>query len=269
MQLSGTNGGRARLNPTPIEWLCLAVGVVLTLRYGWLLDDAFVYFRYVDNLVLLGNGLVYNPGEYVEGYTSPAWMLLLVGLRLLGLDLWHAVLGVGCAASAAFWWLLCKLDRAMGGESRLNVPLIYLSANYAVNTYFTSGMSMPLVQLWAVVFALYLLEPGSRGRQVAIGMAPFVRQELALPLLLAMAWTWWRRGLFPKWALGAAVLTAGGWQCFRIVYYADLFPNTYYLKSTPLGGLRWSRRAGSTSWRPCGPTASCGSDCWRAPGCSS
>lgn len=56
--------------PAPIEWLCLAGGLFLTIQYAWLLDDAFVYFRYVDKFLFRGFGLVYNNGEYVEGYSA-------------------------------------------------------------------------------------------------------------------------------------------------------------------------------------------------------
>ena len=37
-----------------LEWLSLALGPWLVIRYAWLMDDAFVYFRYVDNLLFLG-----------------------------------------------------------------------------------------------------------------------------------------------------------------------------------------------------------------------
>src|SRR5206468_3306773 len=52
------------------------------LRFG--IDDAFINFRYAANLAA-GLGPVFNPGERVEGYTAPAWVLLLparsAGLR--------------------------------------------------------------------------------------------------------------------------------------------------------------------------------------------
>ena len=59
---------------------------------GWLTsvawfitDDAFISFRYVRNL-LDGHGLVFNPGEYVEGYTNFLWVLELAAIwRLFGL----------------------------------------------------------------------------------------------------------------------------------------------------------------------------------------
>ncbi|MDF1501170.1 MAG: hypothetical protein P1P76_11950 [Anaerolineales bacterium] len=45
-------------------------------------DDAFITFRYARNL-LAGNGLVYNPGEWVLGTTTPLYALLLSGLGLV------------------------------------------------------------------------------------------------------------------------------------------------------------------------------------------
>jgi hypothetical protein len=39
-------------------------------------DDAYISLRYVDNF-LAGKGLVFNEGEYVEGYTNFLWVMLL------------------------------------------------------------------------------------------------------------------------------------------------------------------------------------------------
>ncbi len=208
-------------------------GIVLTLRYRWLLDDAFVYFRYIDNFLFLDLGLVYNQGEYVEGFSSPGWMLMLLGLRALHLDWWFMVQGVGCVIFALFWWVLVRLNRELSpGRSLLNLPLLYLAANYAVNTYFTSGVETPAIQLVGVIFAFYILEPRSRTRQLLVGVSPLVRPELALPLILVILWTWARRRFFPRWILVSTALTAGLWEVFRMGYYADPFPNTFYLKST-------------------------------------
>ena len=48
------------------------------------LDDAYISYRYALNLVE-GRGLVFNPGEYVEGYTNLLWTLLVAGGLALGL----------------------------------------------------------------------------------------------------------------------------------------------------------------------------------------
>ena len=48
-------------------------------------DDAFISFRYASNL-LAGHGLVYNPGEWVEGFTNLSWTLLSAVVMAAGID---------------------------------------------------------------------------------------------------------------------------------------------------------------------------------------
>lgn len=52
----------------------------------WMFDDAFIYFRYAENLVN-GHGLVYNIGERVEGYTSVLWVLLMAAGEKIGINI--------------------------------------------------------------------------------------------------------------------------------------------------------------------------------------
>jgi hypothetical protein len=113
----------------------------------------------------------------------------------------------------------------------INLPLLFLAANYAVLSYFTSGLETPLVQLMAVLYALYILDPSSRRLEVAVALSPLVRHELAVPLILVGAWSWYRQGRFPTRLKTLAVIFVGGWVLFRIYYYADLFPSTFYLKN--------------------------------------
>lgn len=52
------------------------VFLILNLMRDDIVDDAFITYRYVRNFVG-GHGLVYNPGEFVLGTTSPGYALLL------------------------------------------------------------------------------------------------------------------------------------------------------------------------------------------------
>jgi len=63
--------------------------------YDFISDDAFIALRYARNLIQ-GHGLVFNPGERVEGFTTLLWVLLLAGVGSLGMDLlaWSRILGV-------------------------------------------------------------------------------------------------------------------------------------------------------------------------------
>ena len=218
--------------PAPVEWLFLGVGLAFAFRYRWILDDALVYWRYIDNLLFLDRGLVFNAGEYVEGFSSPVWALLLISLRSLEIDYWALTLGVAVPAFLLFWFLLVRLNRRMSPDGPvLSFPLAYLACCYGVGCYFTSGIETPLVQLSALVYALFVLRPASLPLQAALALSPLVRHEFALTLLICAAWSWWKQGR-PPWRM--LVMSAGAvsaWMLFRIRYYADLFPNTFHLKN--------------------------------------
>ena len=62
--------------------LCV-VYVVHTLLYNFLNDDAYISFRYAQNLALHGE-LTYNLGERVEGYTNFLWTVLMALVLALG-----------------------------------------------------------------------------------------------------------------------------------------------------------------------------------------
>jgi hypothetical protein len=225
--------------PTTLEWTILVIGLILTNHYAWLLDDAFVFFRYVDNWVELGNGLVYNRGEYVEGFSSPGWTLLLAPLRFVGLDYWIIVRIVGLASYATFWWMLVVLNRVLmrdagvlGQVPPINFPLLYLGLAYAVLCYFTSGVEAPLVQVCAVAYALHLARPERRGPAIWVGLSPLIRPELALALVLVVGWRMLHERKIPWLVVGITATSMGAWLGVRVVYYAELLPNTFYLKDT-------------------------------------
>ena len=55
-------------------------------------EDAFITFRYARNLAS-GQGLVYNPGEHVMGFTSPLWTVRnALGIAVIGNPIPWAVL---------------------------------------------------------------------------------------------------------------------------------------------------------------------------------
>ncbi len=93
---------------TCLPWLALLVWLA---SVSWFLtDDAFISFRYVRNL-LEGHGLVFNPGERVEGYSNFLWVLELAAIwRVLGVAPEDATpwLSVACTAGtvgAMLWWI--------------------------------------------------------------------------------------------------------------------------------------------------------------------
>ncbi|WP_437657849.1 hypothetical protein [Sorangium sp. So ce1182] len=88
----------------------IAAAIALYAREAWryralflgnAVDDAYISFRYLENLAT-GDGLVYNAGERVEGYSNLLWILLLLPPRLAGADVVLAsqLLGMACGAAA-------------------------------------------------------------------------------------------------------------------------------------------------------------------------
>ncbi len=62
-------------------WLVLSSQILGT----WVIDDAFISFRYAQHFIQ-GNGLVFNAGERVEGYTNFLWTMVIAGVMQIGAD---------------------------------------------------------------------------------------------------------------------------------------------------------------------------------------
>ena len=121
-----------------LSLLWLALLAWLTSVAWFLTDDAFISFRYVRNL-LEGHGLVFNPGEYVEGYTNFLWILELAalwglwGLRPEQAAPWLSVVYTGGTLAALWWWLARSPSRHDRGLlAWLALGLLGSSATFAV-----------------------------------------------------------------------------------------------------------------------------------------
>lgn len=100
----------ARLLPVLFCVLLAAASRLLFLQVGGLVyDDAYISLRYAANLAA-GDGLVYNPGDWVYGASTPLYTLLLAGLLELDLPALPLIRFLAIAADllvAALWasWL--------------------------------------------------------------------------------------------------------------------------------------------------------------------
>ncbi|HEV7666149.1 MAG TPA: hypothetical protein VGQ62_21630, partial [Chloroflexota bacterium] len=155
------------------------------------IDDAYITFRYSRNLAE-GLGLVYNPGEWVLGTTTPLWAVLLAGGYRLGLtDLpWLAtVLSALCDAGSAA--LLAGLGLRMGWRP---AGALLLGVAWALNpmsiAFANGGMETSLF----VLVTLATLTLAARARHLPLaaaiaGVATFVRPEGALLATAVVGWT--------------------------------------------------------------------------------
>ena len=148
---------------------------------------------FIDNLLFLDVGLVFNAGEFVEGFSSPLHALLLIALRALQLDWMHAITLLGVACFAGFGWLVIRLNRELSPEGFVfDLPLAVFVGCYGTLSFFTSGLETPFAHLAAPAVALHLLRPRGLLLTAIVAAAPLARPELAIALVVSFSFRWWR-----------------------------------------------------------------------------
>lgn len=230
-------------------------------------DDAFITYRYARNLAR-GNGLVFNEGERVEGYTNFLWTVMHWVPERFGWSspVFSQVVGIALmVATVAVTLRLAR--RVFGSESFAFLVALTLLANMTFLAYATGGLeTMQQTLLVLGVAALLLPVTGAAqsssmaarrvGAGVCAGLAILTRMDSAVLItvwVLAHLVAQWRRDE-PRArtrnaavSLGQVVVPAAAlvvpWFAWKLAYYGDLLPNTFYAKSAgnpivpPLYGL--------------------------------
>ncbi len=233
---------------TYLPWL-IVLGWLTAVSW-FLCDDAYIGFRYVRNLVE-GHGLVFNPGEYVEGYTNFLWLLELAAIwALTGIPPEHAApfLSVACTVgtlAAMLWWVYRMPSlphRGLVGWMALG--LVCSSATVAVWTS-AGGLATRQFTFLLVVALVILSVHGARRWGLLTASLSLAGAELTRPegLLLGacclggFAVCRMASGQRPRldWRNLAVMgmpfaLVVAGHYLWRYSYYGEWLPNTYYAK---------------------------------------
>jgi hypothetical protein len=220
-----------------------AVLVVMSLRLDYLSDDAFILFRYARNLVR-GDGLVFNPGVRVEGYTSFLMVLVLAALHAVGADLVAAGRAISMTAGAATVILTFLIARRLL-PGRIWLPLsapLLLCVNPYLAAWAGAGLETTLFTTLLLACLLLLLP------------SPFTPERFLLASLTALLLCLTRPegvllyAVIIAWGIAAAggssgrlrtvgpgvlffTIVGGIYFVFRYAYFGDLLPNTFYAKS--------------------------------------
>ena len=214
------------------------------LLFSMVAEDAFITYRYAQHLAR-GDGLVFNEGERVEGYSCFLWMLVLgLGHAISGLplDLLGRILG-GTAALGALVATHLLGRQATGGDARGGITaaaLLACSGSFAA--YGPSGMETPLFALLCVLALLMALRESPRAAGVLAGLALMTRFDGALVVVALTGWLLLRqpsgedddprrrwRALLP-FAVPLGLLIVP-WTAWRLWYYGYLIPNAVAAKS--------------------------------------
>lgn len=217
------------------------------------MDDAFISFRYAENLAR-GHGLVFNVGERVEGYSNFLWTLLLAVPIRFGVDRFElGVLVVAKLVGAllnlatlVLLWRTTALGRP--GERPSVIAPLYLACLAPFLVWGVSGLETALVTfLILATLHLHLRQDLAfrAGRKAlpwsyaVLALAALTRPEpavLIVPLFGLRLISLWQTGLRGRELLREVPRLAwfglpyAAFLLWRLDYYGELLPNTYYAK---------------------------------------
>ncbi len=197
-------------------------------------DDALISLRY-SRMLAEGHGLVWNPGERVEGYSNFSWVILMALIRRMGGDIvaWAKIVG-----------MLANLGTLL--------LLLSITARKAYDPFAAAALAMlaffPPFVIWGVTgleTAFYtflvtlLIHAALRERVFLLSLGALLlaltRPEGAflggVAYLLCFFRSPGQRRAFYRWG-GIALALYLGYTLWRILYFGDLFPNTFYAKAT-------------------------------------
>ncbi len=232
-----------------LPWLALLAWLA---SVAWFLtDDAFISFRYTRNLIE-GHGLVFNPGERVEGYTNFLWILELAAIwaifniRPEYAAPWLSVAYTIATLLVTLWWTA----RLPSLQSRslvtwMTLGLLCSSATFAVWTS-SGGLETRQFSFFiiAAIVCLSLYQFSTRGLLTAslcLAAAELTRPEALLLAACCFAWFALQR-LVDERKISAALFRdiialvapfaaiVAAHYFFRYAYYGEWLPNTYYAK---------------------------------------
>ena len=228
--------------------------------FDFLQDDSFITFRYVKNFTE-GNGLVFNIGERVEGYTCFLWVILLSGVKSLGFNFISAsqVLGIiSSMLTLLFTYLISSkiFPKDKGAAFNLVFSLAavtLLATNGSFAFWAVSGMETGLFGcLITLGIYLYLRELKDNSDSIPLSSLVFLFAALTRPEgNLIFAVTVLHRVIYTLkhkktdisaplnqvisknnliW-VGMYVAPALIFMVWRYSYYGYLMPNTFYAKT--------------------------------------
>ncbi len=223
-------------------------GLYRAIDLSWVCDDIFITFRYVDNF-LQGKGIVYNAGERVEGYTHFLWFVMLSFFRLFKLELSSISIFLGILSYAGTIIIFFLISRKIDFKNKYILPFtaLALSVNYDFAVWATGGLeTMFYTFLISLVFYIYYFSEIKESKKLLftsllLVLACMTRPDAVIFYLYAnfliLLWKVFTHNTFKELIKKLIyfnlpfVIFLLPYLIWKIIYYGDIVPNTYYVKS--------------------------------------
>ena len=230
---------------TALLFLFIGIAIYLSqvyLYYPFTVDDAFISFRYADNLAS-GHGLVFNPGERVEGFTNLLFVLLEAGAIRMGMGPETFVKILSIFAGLIIIFLTFHFNSLCRQGSNKNVlASLMLAGTGSFALAAVNGLETMVFSL-CLVLSLILISRGVRKKghypysaALLLGVTTWLRPEGFLCFFIFVFYLLIRRDLLRNhlrqhllW-IGLFLLTTLPLLCWRYAYYGFPVPNTFYAR---------------------------------------
>lgn len=216
----------------------IASRVIDGVRYFWLDDDMMISMRYARNLAE-GNGLVWTVGDRVEGYSNFLWTMLMAVVHAFRPPANLAAIPVrviGYLCTVGTFVLAVRLLRVFVPRGALPAVVVLTCMVLCpdVVLWATWGFENALLGFLLLVFLVRLFERGCDDpiAYLALALVPITRADaiylFAANAVVALLIST-NRGRTIVW-LALALIPFAAHIAFRLAYYGEWLPNTYYLK---------------------------------------
>lgn len=246
----------------------VALAIAATgLFYEFTYDDAYIYYRYMDNLAA-GHGFVFNVGERLEGYSSFLWLLIVGGAKIVtGFDtiVLAKVFGISMFGLALIVMQFAMVSEARRATGRYEVGTLLAIALvvFVILTPPATLWSLGGLEngLWSLVLMAYVVSVArwrTAWSALTICLLSITRVEAiafaALPVAMSVVECFltrreeggfWRalrvhflqeRRNFYLVFYGSLLIFAAAVTAFRLHYFNDYLPATAHFKR-PAGVL--------------------------------
>ncbi len=196
-------------------------------------DDAYISFRYAANF-LSGNGLVFNIGDRVEGYTNFLWVIILAASRkFIGLDyIMTARIFSLAAAVSVFAIIYALVQRSVDNNRTMlfaGICLLILG-NLSIAYWTVSGLETTFFA--GLVFAaIYFEFNNPRFTPAFLILATLTRPEGGLVFGIILIDRLLRNKKFDFQFILIYIMPLIPYIGFKWLYYGSLLPNPFYAKS--------------------------------------
>jgi len=236
----------------------LVASLITVLFFSWFffhftMDDAYISYRYSENLIN-GGGLTWNAGEDpVEGYSNFLWIIIAAVVMKIGIPVVSGMKFFGIILALLNLGLIYKIAyQITKNELWSSVAVIFTALTPAWGFWAVGGLENHLFMFFLYLGIFLLFNQFKERTQpyfaIPFAFAAMTRHEgaviyVATLFFLLLAYTKFKPSIKKDdaiyWCKAALLfgIIYTPYFIWRVQYYGYFFPNTYYIKV--VSGAGW------------------------------